>query len=46
MMTSQYICTASQAKQRWRITVDKRTTPVPPGSQVIFRDGSTVVFTT
>ncbi len=46
MMTSQYICTAPQAKQRWRITVDTTTTPVPPGSQVIFRDHSTVVFTT
>jgi len=45
MMTSQYICTASQTKQRWRITVDLRTTPLPPGSQVIFRDGKTVVFT-
>ncbi len=45
MMTRSYICTPSQAAHRWKITVSSGSEPVPAGSATIFRDPSTVVYT-
>jgi hypothetical protein len=44
MMTGQYICSVSEAKERWEIAVFKSNVPIPHGSDVLFRDGSLEVF--
>lgn len=44
VMTSQYICTTSQAEHRWTITVDQASVAVPPGALLVFRDVSLEVF--
>ena len=46
MMTSQYICSSSQARCRWRISVDQSNVPIPNNASVLFRNAKVEVYTT
>ena len=44
MMTGGYICSPSEARDRWEIAVDQSNVPIPRGATVLFRTTSVEVF--
>ena len=44
MMTSEYVCSPSETKDRWRIAVDESNVPIPRGARAVFRSTSVEVF--
>ncbi len=44
VMMAGYVCSPSEGKDRWRISVEKSTVPVPEDVRVVFRDASTEVL--
>jgi hypothetical protein len=46
VVTSQYTCSSTQARSRWKLEVELTSDPVPSSSALVFRNTSIEVFTT
>jgi hypothetical protein len=44
VVTSEYICSPTEGKERWKVAVELTSTPVPPGASLVFRNASVEVY--